>query len=148
MRDFSCRSNTIPTYLNCIVIDTKYSEGLNVDMKYRNFMWLLYTNLCDYFTHHLTLPLYTICNTTTAPPQVDANMERSQRQDAVLKERFWFRQDILSRDTDKGDDSTEMTCDEIINGKVGGGCGGGRERNKYMVSFYAFHLCIYIYIFI
>ena len=46
-------------------------------------------------------------------------MARSQRQDAVLKERFWFRQDILARDTDTGDDSIEMTIDEIINGKVG-----------------------------
>lgn len=52
--------------------------------------------------------------------QVDENMRLGQRQDAVLKERFWFRQDILSRDCDEGDDSTQMTIDEIINGKVRG----------------------------
>jgi len=45
-------------------------------------------------------------------------MRRSQLQGAVLTEKFWFRQNILSRDCDEGDDSTEMTIDEIINGKV------------------------------
>lgn len=66
--------------------------------------------------------------------KVDENMRLSQRQDAVLKERFWFRQDILSRDCDEGDDSTQMTIDEIINGKEGSFVGLLGLVRKYLSS--------------
>ncbi|XP_018018682.1 glutamate--cysteine ligase catalytic subunit-like [Hyalella azteca] len=66
--------------------------------------------------------------------KVDENMEKSQRQDAVLTERFWFRQNILSRDCDQGDDSTLMTIDEIINGKEGTFVGLVGLVRKYLNS--------------
>uniref|UniRef100_A0A2P2HZV7 Glutamate--cysteine ligase n=1 Tax=Hirondellea gigas TaxID=1518452 RepID=A0A2P2HZV7_9CRUS len=66
--------------------------------------------------------------------KVDENMRRSQRRDAVLKEKFWFRQDILSRDCDEGDDSTEISINHIINGKPGTFVGLLGLVRKYLTS--------------
>ena len=45
-------------------------------------------------------------------------MDRSQKRNAVLGQKFWFRKDIFSRDCRNDDHVTQMSIDEIINGKV------------------------------
>ncbi|XP_042213993.1 glutamate--cysteine ligase catalytic subunit-like isoform X1 [Homarus americanus] len=49
--------------------------------------------------------------------KVDENMANCQKRNAVLEQKLWFRQEIFSRDCDKGDDACQMTVSEIINGK-------------------------------
>ncbi|CAD6212380.1 GSCOCG00011012001-RA-CDS [Cotesia congregata] len=53
--------------------------------------------------------------------KVEDNMMRSQKRDAVNKEKLWFRKDITSHATDQPIDQEydEFTVDEIINGKQG-----------------------------
>ncbi|MCL4137403.1 UNVERIFIED_CONTAM: hypothetical protein GTU68_031069, partial [Idotea baltica] len=48
--------------------------------------------------------------------KVDENMKRSQRRNAALEGKFWFRTNIFSRDCDDGCQVEEMTIDQIING--------------------------------
>lgn len=58
--------------------------------------------------------------------KVDENMQRAQKRDAVLNQKFWFRKDLVSQNSSTGAVSTadeeqicvEMTIGEIINGKV------------------------------
>ena len=51
--------------------------------------------------------------------QVDDNMARSQKKNALLEEKFWFRNDIFSRECDQANDVIKMmTISEIINGNV------------------------------
>lgn len=60
--------------------------------------------------------------------KVDENMQRAQKRDAVLNQKFWFRKDLASQNSTPSDNNsaapveghtyTEMTIDEIINGKV------------------------------
>lgn len=50
--------------------------------------------------------------------QVDENMKNCQKRNAVLEQKLWFRRDLFCRDSDKGDDASQMTVSEIINGKV------------------------------
>lgn len=45
-------------------------------------------------------------------------MKNCQKRNAVLDQKLWFRRDLFSRDCDKGDDASQMTVGEIINGKV------------------------------
>ena len=46
-------------------------------------------------------------------------MQRAQRRDAVLKQKFWWRRDIkTSPEADSPDQYAELTIDEIVNGKV------------------------------
>ena len=45
-------------------------------------------------------------------------MQRAQLREAVTNQKFWFRTNVLARDCDGGDNSAELSCDEIINGKV------------------------------
>jgi len=58
--------------------------------------------------------------------KVDENMRRAQQMDAVGTQKFWFRKHVLPHgdcgggecgDLPEGDDSEEMTMDEIMNGK-------------------------------
>ncbi|XP_071531558.1 glutamate--cysteine ligase catalytic subunit isoform X2 [Panulirus ornatus] len=49
--------------------------------------------------------------------KVDENMKNCQKRNAVLDQKLWFRRDIFSRECDKGDDASQMTVGEIINGK-------------------------------
>jgi len=58
--------------------------------------------------------------------KVDENMKRAHQMDAVRTQKFWFRKHILpygdcagceSLKRPQGDDSEEMTMDEIMNGK-------------------------------
>ncbi|XP_063851071.1 glutamate--cysteine ligase catalytic subunit-like [Scylla paramamosain] len=49
--------------------------------------------------------------------KVDENMQNCQKRNAVLDQKLWFRRDVFSRDCDKGDDTSQMTVSEIINGK-------------------------------
>lgn len=41
-------------------------------------------------------------------------MQKAQKRDACLKEKFWFKKNITDKDCDEWE---EMTIDEIINGK-------------------------------
>ncbi|RXG57062.1 Glutamate--cysteine ligase [Armadillidium vulgare] len=51
--------------------------------------------------------------------KVDENMMKSQKRNAVLEEKFWFRKDIFSRDCEESLLPFEkMTINEIINGKA------------------------------
>jgi glutamate--cysteine ligase catalytic subunit len=61
--------------------------------------------------------------------QVDENMKRAQKRDALLQEEFYFRKDITTcvsppaatsccHASDCSDVYTPMTVDQIINGKV------------------------------
>lgn len=52
--------------------------------------------------------------------KVDQNMVRAQKRDAVKMEKFWFRHDITSdvKSDDAQSKYTELTINEIINGKV------------------------------
>ena len=43
-------------------------------------------------------------------------MDRSQKRNAALGEKFWFRKDIFSRECQENE-LVEMNIDEIINGK-------------------------------
>lgn len=45
-------------------------------------------------------------------------MKNCQKRNAVLEQKLWFRRDLFYRDSDKGDDASQMTVSEIINGKV------------------------------
>ena len=45
-------------------------------------------------------------------------MKNCQKRNAVLEQKLWFRRDIFSRECDKGDDASQMTVNEIINGMV------------------------------
>lgn len=57
--------------------------------------------------------------------KVDENMQRAQKRDAVLNQKFWFRKDVASQNTGNNSAQTtassetcvEMTINEIINGK-------------------------------
>lgn len=60
--------------------------------------------------------------------KVDENMQRAQKRDAVLNQKFWFRKDLAAQSSqvaphanntpnDK-DSCVELTVNEIINGKV------------------------------
>ncbi|XP_050689699.1 glutamate--cysteine ligase catalytic subunit-like [Eriocheir sinensis] len=49
--------------------------------------------------------------------KVDENMKNCQKRNAVLEQKLWFRRDLFRRDSDKGDDASQMTVNEIINGK-------------------------------
>ncbi|KAM3966577.1 glutamate--cysteine ligase [Aphomia sociella] len=64
--------------------------------------------------------------------KVDENMQRAQRRDACLKQKFWWRRDVGApsttspttptppqRPTEHADQYAEMTIDEIVNGKDG-----------------------------
>lgn len=59
--------------------------------------------------------------------KVEENMQRAQKRDAVLNQKFWFRKDLASQNSTSSDTCTapvegqtytEMTINEIINGKV------------------------------
>lgn len=57
--------------------------------------------------------------------KVDENMQRAQKRDAVLNQKFWFRKDPAAQNTEGASAPTapedccvEMTINEIINGKV------------------------------
>lgn len=56
--------------------------------------------------------------------KVDENMQRAQKRDAVLVEKFWFRKDLSEQSSSsvpldqESDQFIEMTINEIINGKV------------------------------
>ena len=56
--------------------------------------------------------------------RVDENMQRAQKRDALLTQKFWFRKDLVpNRDAQPGSAAVdqvcvEMTVSEIINGKV------------------------------
>lgn len=58
--------------------------------------------------------------------KVDENMQRAQKRDAVLNQKFWFRKDVASQNSGNNaaqisaspDNCVEMTINEIINGKV------------------------------
>lgn len=59
--------------------------------------------------------------------KVDDNMQRAQKRDAVLNQKFWFRKDLAAQSSPEAttknstadqDICVEMTIDEIINGKV------------------------------
>lgn len=60
--------------------------------------------------------------------KVDENMQRAQKRDAVLNEKFWFRKDLVAQNSsesvansigiEQDEISVEMTIGEIINGKV------------------------------
>ena len=52
--------------------------------------------------------------------KVDENMARAQKRDALRREKFWFRRDIVSskQDENNKEEYTEFTINEIINGKV------------------------------
>jgi glutamate--cysteine ligase catalytic subunit len=47
--------------------------------------------------------------------KVDENMGRAVSRDAVLNQKFWFRKNVRGMSDDT---VVQMTCDEIINGKV------------------------------
>lgn len=56
--------------------------------------------------------------------KVDENMKRAQKRDAARNQKFWFRKDLATQnspsndtDTTQGETYTEMTINEIINGK-------------------------------
>ncbi|KZS07939.1 Glutamate--cysteine ligase catalytic subunit [Daphnia magna] len=59
--------------------------------------------------------------------KVDENMQRAQKRDAVLNEKFWFRKDLVAQNSsesvansigiEQDEISVEMTIGEIINGK-------------------------------
>ncbi|KAJ2383219.1 glutamate--cysteine ligase, partial [Coemansia sp. RSA 2603] len=56
--------------------------------------------------------------------KMDINMQRAHSRDAVLREKFYFRRNILGDDksselaTDRGDDVVEMSANEIVNGSL------------------------------
>ena len=60
--------------------------------------------------------------------KVDENMQRAQKRDAVLNQKFWFRKDLAAQNStasvvtspalDQEETYVEMTISEIINGKV------------------------------
>lgn len=61
--------------------------------------------------------------------KVDENMQRAQKRDAALNQKFWFRKDLATQSSSasvtdtcpspiEGETYTEMTISEIINGKV------------------------------
>jgi len=61
--------------------------------------------------------------------KVDENMQRAQKRDAALNQKFWFRKDLATQSSPssvtnacsspvEGETYTEMTISEIINGKV------------------------------
>lgn len=56
--------------------------------------------------------------------QVDENMQRAQRRNACLEQKFWWRRDVGGpadldkQNTDSADIYSEMTINEIVNGKV------------------------------
>ncbi|KAL5255390.1 hypothetical protein ACHWQZ_G010822 [Mnemiopsis leidyi] len=56
------------------------------------------------------------CNFYIPLSLVQINMERAQRRDAVLKEKFYFRKNIQCCTCECDPDIVEMTIDEIING--------------------------------
>ncbi|XP_063833871.1 glutamate--cysteine ligase [Ostrinia nubilalis] len=56
--------------------------------------------------------------------KVDENMQRAQRRDACLQQRFWWRRDVgaprdVAPHAGAPGDYAEMTVDEIVNGKDG-----------------------------
>merc|ERR1719341_1328443 len=61
-------------------------------------------------------------------------MQRAQLREAVTNQKFWFRTNVLARDCDGGDNSAELSCDEIINGKVGSFVGLLGLVKKYISS--------------
>jgi glutamate--cysteine ligase catalytic subunit len=48
--------------------------------------------------------------------KLDENMERAQKRDAILTEKFWFRKSV---EKDSPDEWLELTIDEILHGKPG-----------------------------
>lgn len=60
--------------------------------------------------------------------KVDENMQRAQKRDAVLNQKFWFRKDLAAQNSPTGvasnasseleETCVEMSINEIINGKV------------------------------
>ncbi|CAK9816605.1 Glutamate--cysteine ligase catalytic subunit [Anthophora plagiata] len=70
--------------------------------------------------------------------KVDKNMVRAQKRNAVIAEKFWFRQDITSDVKKQEDDGqaeyTEFTINEIINGKDGVFPGLIPLVNSYLAS--------------
>ncbi|XP_043254726.1 glutamate--cysteine ligase catalytic subunit [Colletes gigas] len=68
--------------------------------------------------------------------KVDANMARAQKRNAVKAERFWFRRDITSdaKNQDGQAEYTEITINEIINGKDGVFPGLIPLVNSYLTS--------------
>lgn len=60
--------------------------------------------------------------------RVDENMQRAQKRDAVLNQKFWFRKDLAAQNSSSSatspsttppeDSCIELSVDEIINGKV------------------------------
>ncbi|RKP02081.1 hypothetical protein CXG81DRAFT_11207 [Caulochytrium protostelioides] len=67
---------------------------------------VLVTRMIVSFNVNLYLPL----------SQVDENLARAQRRDAVRQETFWFRRHILPKDGNTREHFAEMGIDEIING--------------------------------
>ncbi|KAL0895616.1 hypothetical protein ABMA27_011707 [Loxostege sticticalis] len=56
--------------------------------------------------------------------KVDENMQRAQRRDACLQQKFWWRRDVgapraVAPKAPAHDEYAEMTIDEIVNGKAG-----------------------------
>ncbi|CAB3237386.1 unnamed protein product [Arctia plantaginis] len=57
--------------------------------------------------------------------KVDENMQRAQRRNACLEQKFWWRRDVgvpadlAKQNTDSTDIYSEMTINEIVNGKDG-----------------------------
>ncbi|CAK9801916.1 Glutamate--cysteine ligase catalytic subunit [Anthophora quadrimaculata] len=77
-------------------------------------------------------------NLLTPISKVDKNMARAQKRNAVIAEKFWFRQDITSDVKKQEDDGqveyTEFTINEIINGKDGVFPGLIPLVNSYLAS--------------
>lgn len=71
------------------------------------------TNSCPFAALHHSLGVDLCCFL-----QVDENMKNCQKRNAVLEQKLWFRRDLFRRDSDMGDDASQMTVSEIINGKV------------------------------
>lgn len=68
--------------------------------------------------------------------KVDENMIKAQKRDAVKREKFWFRRDIVSskQDENNKEEYTEFTINEIINGKEGTFPGLIPLVNSYLAS--------------
>ncbi|KAB7503124.1 Glutamate--cysteine ligase [Armadillidium nasatum] len=66
--------------------------------------------------------------------KVDENMMKSQKRNAVLEEKFWFRKDIFSRDCEESLPFEKMTINEIINGKGDDFVGLVPLVKQYLVS--------------
>lgn len=55
-------------------------------------------------------------NTLIPISKVDANLERAQKRDAILNQKFYFRRNIHQDSTSNEPDIIEMSINEIING--------------------------------